>query len=138
VTSKGILEDYEFDEKGSENSIAMKLTIVTLLTLVGSLVPAPALAQAKKVKDIKTFSFYLENDTFADTDREYTSGVRLTLISPDLTHYPENPRLPEWSYPVIGKLPFVNQPTFSFLGHITVSIITGDKLTSIILGRILI
>jgi lipid A 3-O-deacylase len=76
-------------------SIAMKLTTLTILTLVGLLLPAPALAQAKKVKDTHTFSFYLENDVFADTDREYTSGVRLTLISPDLTGYRENPKLPE-------------------------------------------
>jgi hypothetical protein len=48
VNSKEILEDYEFDERGSENSIVMKLTTVTLLTLVGLLMPAPVLAQAKK------------------------------------------------------------------------------------------
>jgi lipid A 3-O-deacylase len=90
----------------------MKLTTLTLLTLVGLLLPAPALAQAKKAKDTHTFSFYLENDVFADTDREYTSGVRLTLISPDLTGYRKNPKLPEWSYPVIEKLPFVNEPGF--------------------------
>jgi len=90
----------------------MKLTTVALLTLIGLRLPAPALAQGKKAKDTQTFSFYLENDTFADTDREYTSGVRLTLISPDLTGYRENPRLPEWSYPVIEKLPFVNEPGF--------------------------
>jgi hypothetical protein len=62
----------------------MKLTTLTLLTLVGLLL-APALAQAKKAKDTHTFSFYLENNTFADTDREYTSGAHLTLISPDMT-----------------------------------------------------
>jgi len=127
VNSEGLFEDYEFNEKGSEKSIAVKLSTLTLLTLVGFLMPASALAQAKKAKDTHTFSFYVENDTFADTDREYTSGVRLTLISPDLTGYRENPKLPEWSYPVIQHLPFVNEPEFNFLGHITISIITGSK-----------
>jgi len=90
----------------------MKLTTLTLLTLVGLLLSQPVLSQAKKAKDTQTLSFYLENDVFADTDREYTSGVRLTLISPDLTGYRENPKLPEWTYPVIEKLPFVNEPGF--------------------------
>jgi lipid A 3-O-deacylase len=76
-------------------SIAMKLTTLTLLTLAGLLLSQPVLSQAKKAKDTQTFSFYLANDLFADTDREYTSGVRLTLISPDLTGYRENPKLPE-------------------------------------------
>jgi lipid A 3-O-deacylase len=76
------------------------------------LLPLTVLAQEKKAKDSSTFTFYLENDVFTDTDREYTSGVRLTWISPDLTDYREDPQLPEWSYPIIDKLPFVNEPGF--------------------------
>jgi lipid A 3-O-deacylase len=76
------------------------------------LLPLTVLAQEKKAKDSSTFTFYLENDVFTDTDREYTSGVRLTWISPDLTDYREDPQLPEWSYPIIDKLPFVNKPGF--------------------------
>jgi hypothetical protein len=76
------------------------------------LLPVTVVAKEKKAEDSSTFTFYLENDAFADTDREYTSGVRFTLISPDLTGYKEDPQLPEWSHPIIDRLPFVNEPGF--------------------------
>ena len=31
------------------------------------------------------FSVHFENDLFADTDRNYTNGLKLTAVSPDLT-----------------------------------------------------
>ena len=71
-----------------------------------------AMAQDEKTKDLSTFSFYLENDTFADTDRDYTNGTKLSWISPDLADYQENPKIPQWSYPLIDRLPFVNEPGF--------------------------
>ena len=57
-------------------------------------------------------SLFAANDTFAGTEREYTSGVRLTLVSTDLTENRENPELPEWGYPIIERLPFINEPGF--------------------------
>ncbi len=63
---------------------------------------------------------FLENDIFRGTDREYTNGVKLTWISQDLSSYREDPRVPEWSYPIIEELPFVNEPRFQ--GNISFSL----------------
>lgn len=57
-----------------------------------------------------TFSFYFENDLFSDTDQNYTNGTKFTWISPDLTHYAQSGKLPEWSLPLVRRLPFVNEP----------------------------
>ena len=59
-----------------------------------------------------TFSFYFENDLFADTDQNYTNGVKMTWISPDLSRYAESDQLPEWSLKIARSLPFVNEPGF--------------------------
>ncbi|MBN2034431.1 MAG: lipid A deacylase LpxR family protein [Deltaproteobacteria bacterium] len=66
----------------------------------------------KRPQDYRTLTFYLENDVFTGTDREYTNGIKFTWISQDLTEYSKNPRIPKWSYPIIKKLPFVNEPGF--------------------------
>lgn len=55
-----------------------------------------------------TFSLYFENDLFFNRDQHYTNGIKLTWISPDLTSYAENKRLPDWSYRYIRLLPFIN------------------------------
>ncbi len=57
-----------------------------------------------------TFSVHFENDLFADTDQNYTSGVKFSWVSPDLTHYRDDKQLPEWIYPYIEALPFINEP----------------------------
>lgn len=57
-----------------------------------------------------TFSFYFENDFFANTDRYYTSGVKLSWISNDLTGYADSGKLPDWSLSLIRRLPFINEP----------------------------
>lgn len=40
--------------------------------------------------------FYFENDLFAGTDRDYTNGVKLVWISPNLRDYRTDPCLPGW------------------------------------------
>jgi len=89
----------------------VKPRLILIFCLLG-LLPITALAQDEKAKSSKSFSFYLENDLFTGTDREYTNGIKLTWISQDLTKYREDPRIPEWSYPLIKGLPFVNEPGF--------------------------
>lgn len=89
----------------------MTVRCITLLILIVGM-PFAAMAEVENAADSKTFSFYLENDTFARTDRHYTSGLRLTWISPDLTYYLEHPRLPEWSHPLIDRLPFIHEPGY--------------------------
>jgi len=89
----------------------MTARCITLLILI-AVMPFSAMAEVDNAIDSNTFSFYLENDAFAKTDRHYTSGVRLTWISPDLTNYLEHPRLPEWGRPLIDRLPFINEPGY--------------------------
>ena len=89
----------------------MKIRFIFLISLL-QLLPMTAMAQVEKSKDRRTFTFYLENDAFTETDRGYTSGIRLALISRDLTHYRKNPDLPEWSDHIIKWLPLVNEPGF--------------------------
>lgn len=57
-----------------------------------------------------TFSFTLENDLTADTDKNYTSGIKLNWISPDLTRFRDSNALPQWSLPLINALPLINEP----------------------------
>jgi len=54
----------------------------------------------------------MENDWFGGTDQHYTNGLRLTLISPDLTDYRKNPEIPKVSYPLLTRLSFLKNPGF--------------------------
>lgn len=48
-----------------------------------------------------SFNFFLENDLFANTDLNYTNGIRLSTISPDLKNF-EDPN--GQKYPWVEKL----------------------------------
>lgn len=44
------------------------------------------------------FSVHFENDLFADTDAQYTNGLKFTAVTPDLTRlFHERTELPEWA-----------------------------------------
>lgn len=53
-----------------------------------------------------TFTFRFENDLFADTDRNYTNGLKFSWISPDLERFRDSGVLPAWAKNWISKLPF--------------------------------
>jgi hypothetical protein len=53
-----------------------------LIVLLGFLMFA-VLVQPGEPQNRGAFSFYIENDCFAMTDRYYTNGVKLTWVSPD-------------------------------------------------------
>ncbi|MDO6564352.1 lipid A deacylase LpxR family protein [Amphritea sp. 1_MG-2023] len=81
----------------------MKKATIALLT--GLTLPSPLLASTLLTDpDILfgsetnpgTFTFYLENDLFADTDQQYTNGIRFSWTSPDLTSYLDDKSLPVW------------------------------------------
>ncbi|RME32867.1 MAG: lipid A deacylase LpxR family protein [Gammaproteobacteria bacterium] len=55
-----------------------------------------------------TFSIIFENDLFADRDENYTNGLQLGWVSGDLSAYRDDPRLPDWSRPLIEHLPFIH------------------------------
>jgi hypothetical protein len=56
------------------------------------LLPAPAFAACTD----GVFSFYLENDLFSNTDRNYTSGLKGTWISPNLADFDQPKCVPDW------------------------------------------
>jgi hypothetical protein len=53
---------------------------------------------------------YFENDLFTGTDANYTNGVKISVISPDLVSFVESGKLPSWSLPYVYRLPFINNP----------------------------
>jgi hypothetical protein len=66
---------------------------------------------------------HFENDLFAKTDGQYTNGIKLTAVSPDLTSKFENrSELPRFAQKVMNKVlpfvPFIDEPqaarTFAF------------------------
>ncbi|MBN2124629.1 MAG: lipid A deacylase LpxR family protein [Deltaproteobacteria bacterium] len=83
-----------------------RLYALGLLACLACLMPVQVLALDRPW----TFSLYFENDIFNDTDQNYTNGVRLTWISPDLSAYRDSDKLPGWSLPLIRRLPFINEP----------------------------
>jgi lipid A 3-O-deacylase len=85
------------------------LVVVTCLTLLFCSFSA---AQTDQTEKHYTVSLYYENDIFGGTDRHYTNAFRLTWLSPDLTEYDEDTRLPRWGLPLIRKIPLINRPDF--------------------------
>jgi hypothetical protein len=74
-----------------------------------SLISSLAISQTQPKKHFDTFTIYWENDYFGGTDRDYTNGLKLTW-STSFLREGEPRRLPVWSYPVINRLPSVNNP----------------------------
>lgn len=85
------------------------LVVVTCSTLLFWSFSAAHTDQAEKHH---TIFLYFENDFFGGTDRHYTNAFRLTWLSPDLTEYDEDTRLPRWGVPLIRSLPLINRPGF--------------------------
>jgi len=88
---------------------AVLLAVGLMLMAGGRSVPAAAKTSSESVSPW-TFSLYFENDLFAGTDRNYTNGIKLSGISPDLSAYRESGHLPQWALPWIRRLPFINEP----------------------------
>lgn len=71
---------------------------------------AAAATNGEAPTDTSTFTVIFENDLFAGTDGEYTNGVQIGWLSPDLKTYEDEARLPHWLLPLVHRLPFVNVP----------------------------
>ena len=80
------------------------------LGALGLLLAVRAPAATTAAERSWTFSAYFENDLFANTDGHYTNGVKLSWMSPDLTRYRDSGALPEWSGPLVARLPFIHEP----------------------------
>lgn len=51
-----------------------------------------------------TFTLLFENDLFGDTDARYTNGIQIGWVSPDLQHYRDSDKLPEWAARWVDRL----------------------------------
>ncbi len=82
------------------------------LFIFGSLAGMSVFAQSadtvstERARSAPTFTVYFENDVFANTDRHYTNGVKLSWLSADLTNWGQT----GWRQAFIDILPFVNRP----------------------------
>ncbi len=58
--------------------------------------PTRSLATASPDQQPWTLNFYFENDLFGETDQNYTNGIRISWVSPDLDSFESSPALPTW------------------------------------------
>jgi hypothetical protein len=79
---------------------------VILIAWIALCFPASACAGCEEGSEGGTFTFYQENDLYTGTDRDYTNGIKISWISPDLRSYQDDPRLPSWSHALMDAMPF--------------------------------
>lgn len=74
-------------------SLKFPLSSLLLLCLLYSstTVAGEAVRERKPPGDSWTFTFHLENDLFAETDRFYTNGIKLSWVSPELQWFEDLP-----------------------------------------------
>lgn len=70
----------------------------------------PAAGPSYDPRDAATFTVLFENDLFGNRDQNYTSGIQLNWMSPDLTEYRDSDQLPDWAVPLVESLPLINEP----------------------------
>ena len=62
--------------------------------------------------DSSTLTVMFENDLFGDSDQQYTNGLQLGLLSPDVARY-DDAKIPawlDWTKSLAAHLPFVDLP----------------------------
>lgn len=73
------------------------------------LVVFPLTGYGASDSDPWTLNVYFENDLFAESDQNYTNGIRFSWVSPDVSSYETDPRVPEWLRDINDKLHFFHQ-----------------------------
>ncbi len=89
----------------------MKLIFSTLSAGLLLAVLAPASAMAEAPTTAGTLGIYVENDSFAGTDRYYTSGVKLSWTSPDLSKLSGTPHA-SLMLPLFELLPYIHDSNY--------------------------
>lgn len=94
----------------------MRFNTITLLLTVVLVFAAAPVAAVRPPSESWTFTFRLENDLFANTDRLYTNGIKLSWISPELNYFRDlewlkkKTEIRNWSKRIIKLLPFSSNP----------------------------
>lgn len=70
-----------------------------LLLVLGALLAGPAAGVGRECLG-GVISLYVENDLFFRTDRNYTSGIRLAWVSPDIEDHVGDECVPAWVQPI--------------------------------------
>ncbi|WP_261842076.1 lipid A deacylase LpxR family protein [Aliamphritea ceti] len=94
------------DEKSqARRLLPLKSGLLTLLCSAGLFTSAVQAAEpiiedpqplAPEWAENGTLNLYFENDLFAETDQNYTNGIRASYVTGDLTSFLDDPELPEW------------------------------------------
>ena len=69
-----------------------------------------------------TVNLYVENDLFSETDQDYTSGIRMSWVSPDLADYIESDELPSWVKSINKRLTFFHRSHEGLQRNVIVSV----------------
>ncbi len=60
--------------------------------------------------DSSTFTVMFENDLFGDSDAQYTNGIQIGWMSPDLERFEQAHQVPAWMTGLSSHLPFIDVP----------------------------
>jgi hypothetical protein len=85
---------------------------------------APAGQAPDPAADSWTFTFLFENDLFGDTDEQYTNGIQVSAISPDLHTFRD--RLPERAAQWVDRLHVFDSPESGRRRN--VALLAGQKI----------
>lgn len=88
----------------------LQMDLRVLIILICSLLFSDLHADHQVPGNSWTFTFRFENDLFAGTDQDYTNGIKLSWISPDLTSFRDSEKLPDWGKAIVKKLPYSEVP----------------------------
>ena len=75
-------------------TLALATAVALPVTATASTDPKATDAPAAPIERPWTTNFYLENDLFGTTDQNYTNGIRLSFVSPNLSSYRDDPAVP--------------------------------------------
>ncbi|MGB0467249.1 MAG: lipid A deacylase LpxR family protein [Pontibacterium sp.] len=78
-----------------KTSASRPFLLSSFLLISGGLLPLAVHAEEATDKPW-TLNLYFENDLFAETDQNYTNGIRAAWVSPNIDNYLHDKRLPVW------------------------------------------
>lgn len=81
-----------------------------IIYLLVVLAASCAHAQGSALNDVGTITLSIENDITDRTDQWYSSGVKFTWISPDLTERNNKDTISRWVNSCIEHLPYIEEP----------------------------
>ncbi len=95
---------------------------LTIIILAGILTMTIADSVMATERNFWTQSLYFENDLFSGTDQNYSNGVKVSFISPDLSPHAESGKLPRKLLEAIHQIPFIGESGPQFTHKIEFSI----------------